>query len=132
MCKLKEPFISKCGHTFCKACIAECVNRQHECPQCRQKLEAGEIFRNFSLEVLLQRLQEERDKESHRYFEQLAGNVFNQHDNVVFGRVGMQDEGKSPIETVFALNLRESLLQYQGYLEQLDKEKEAIVHKIKQ
>lgn len=38
---------------------------------------------------------------------------------------------KSPIETVFALNLRESLLAYQEYFETLMKEKDMIHKKIK-
>jgi hypothetical protein len=33
---------------------------------------------------------------------------------------------KSPIETVFTLNLRDSLLSYQEYLETLQKEKDAL------
>jgi hypothetical protein len=33
---------------------------------------------------------------------------------------------KSPIETVFTLNLRESLLSYQEYFETLNKEKDAL------
>ncbi len=51
------------------------MNRQHECPACRAKLTKDELFKNYSLEVLVQRLQEERDKESSRYFENLAGNA---------------------------------------------------------
>ena len=85
MCKLNEPYITKCGHTFCKVrlcfllmrqvCISECVNRQHECPECRAKLTKEDLFRNFSLETLLEKLNEERDKEQHRYFANLAGNA---------------------------------------------------------
>jgi len=45
---------------------------------------------------------------------------------------GRQAQDRSPIETVFTLNLRESLLSYQEYLEGLNKEKEALVKKVKQ
>ena len=27
MCKLNEPLIAKCGHTFCKVCIFDNLNR---------------------------------------------------------------------------------------------------------
>ena len=118
MCKLNEPYITKCGHTFCKVsvfllirqvCISECVNRQHECPECRAKLTKDDMFRNFSLETLLEKLNEERDKEQHRYFANLAGNAgLDQPKN----NPHQQHADKSPIETVFALNLRESLLSY--------------------
>lgn len=46
-----------------QGCISECVNRQHECPECRAKLTKDDLFRNYSLEKLLERLSEERDKE---------------------------------------------------------------------
>lgn len=124
MCKLLEPLIAKCGHTFCKGCITECVNRQHECPECRAKLTVNDLYRNYSLETLLQRLQEERDRESQKYFQQLAGNAF---DNPL----PQANQDRSPIETVFTLNLRESLLSYQEYLETLLKEKESVLKKIK-
>ena len=34
-----------------------------------------DLFRNFSLETLLEKLNEERDKEQHRYFANLAANA---------------------------------------------------------
>jgi len=102
-----------------KNCIFECVNRQHECPECRAKLAQTDLFRNYALETLLQRLQEERDREQQHYFNDLAGN-------------GAPAQDRSPIETVFTLNLRESLLAYQEYLESLTKEKEALQTKVKQ
>jgi hypothetical protein len=56
-------------------CISECVNRQHECPECRTKLKADEIFKNYTLETLLVQLEEEKAKEQQRYFNNLAGNA---------------------------------------------------------
>jgi hypothetical protein len=38
-------------------------------------LTKDDLFRNFSLETLLEKLNEERDKEQHRYFANLAGNA---------------------------------------------------------
>ena len=42
-----------------------------------------------------------------------------------------QNQNKSPIETVFLLNLRESLMAYQNYFESLLKEKEQLEKKLK-
>lgn len=64
MCKLSDPHISKCGHTFCKVsfeakletCIFEWVNRNHDCPACRKPLQAEELFKNYSLELILCKL----------------------------------------------------------------------------
>ena len=72
MCKLSDPIISACGHTFCKPCIEECVNRSHECPSCRKALTADQLFRNYSLELLINELSAEREKAQKDYFEGLA------------------------------------------------------------
>ena len=87
-----------------------------------------DLFRNFSLETLLEKLNEERDKEQHRYFANLAGNAgLDQPQN----NPHQQQAEKSPIETVFALNLRESLLAYQEYFESLQKEKDQLKVKVR-
>jgi hypothetical protein len=67
------------------------------------------------LETLLQRLAEEKERETHRYFNSLAGNVIpsdqmDEQQQPVGGARGGVD--RSPIETVFTLNLRESLLSF--------------------
>ena len=104
------------------------MNRQHECPECRAKLTKDDLIRNFSLETLLEKLYEERDKEQHRYFANLAGNAgLDQPQN----NPHQQQADKSPIETVFALNLRESLLSYQEYFESLQKEKDQLKVKVR-
>lgn len=33
-----DPYITICGHTFCKECISEVVNIQHKCPICNHVL----------------------------------------------------------------------------------------------
>ena len=87
-----------------------------------------DLFRNFSLETLLEKLNEEREKEQHRYFANLAGNAgLDQPQN----NPHQQQADKSPIETVFALNLRESLLAYQEYFESLQKEKDQLKVKVR-
>jgi hypothetical protein len=99
------------------------VNRQHECPECRAKLTVNDLYRNYSLETLIQKLTEEREREQQRYFNNLAGNAV--------GEQQMPMADRSPIETVFTLNLRESLISYQEYFEGLQKEKEALQKRVK-
>ena len=55
MCKMTEPTITKCGHTFCKDCIYEAVNRTHDCPLCNGRIDNVQIetARNFALESVL-------------------------------------------------------------------------------
>jgi hypothetical protein len=104
------------------------VNRQHECPECRAKLTKDDLFRNYSLEKLLEKLCEERDREQHKYFNNLAGNAGLGAPDAQPAHVHVD---KSPIETVFTLNLRDSLLSYQEYFETLQKEKEEVKKKVK-
>ena len=112
----------------------EWVNRNHDCPSCRKPLQATELYRNYSLETLIckrafglyrnllvEKLIEEQEKAKQKYFEDL----------VVNAAVGKDNKATSPIETVFMLNMRESLLSYQEYYEQLMKEKEGMKNKIK-
>lgn len=49
MCRLTEPTITKCGHTFCKECIAETVNLKHQCALCNQQIDSmdKDCIRNF-------------------------------------------------------------------------------------
>lgn len=59
MCKMEKPTITFCGHSFCEACIAEVINRKHECPLCMKPLKSkDETIRNFALETLLKSLNE--------------------------------------------------------------------------
>lgn len=53
---LTQPMLTKCGHTFCKDCLEECINRRHECPHCKSPLELSEAIRNYQVETLLSKL----------------------------------------------------------------------------
>ena len=71
----KEPLLTKCGHTFCKLCIEEVVNRQKLCPECRAPLTLQDLTRNYQLGVLIEALTRERENEKQRFFQQLADDV---------------------------------------------------------
>lgn len=75
MCRLNEPTITKCGHTFCKSCIAETVNLKHQCALCNNKIDSFEndCIRNFQVETIIKMLVDSREAESKKYFEELAG-----------------------------------------------------------
>jgi hypothetical protein len=46
------------------------------------RLKAEDLFRNYSLELLLTKIAEEKDRETQRYFSNLAGNaIAMQHNN---------------------------------------------------
>ncbi len=42
--------VTKCGHSFCYACIDECIAKTGRCPACRQTLRVGDITKVTSVE----------------------------------------------------------------------------------
>ena len=49
-----EPFVTKCGHTFCRICIIKAIRASNRCPKCGCRLENIEtdVFPNFSVNEL--------------------------------------------------------------------------------
>ena len=44
----RAPYVSKCGHTFCRACINKVIRRRlFECPNCRKVCKSKECVKNF-------------------------------------------------------------------------------------
>ena len=74
MKSMVHPTITKCGHTMCKECIFEVINRQHECPMCMTQLKSfdQDTTRNYALEKLLNAIQFERQKEIDAHCNRIA------------------------------------------------------------
>eukprot|EP01132_Coremiostelium_polycephalum_P002491 gene2491-3083_t len=53
---LKEPFISKCGHSYCYQCITTHLSKHHNCPLCSNYLNRDQIFPNFALNNFVEKL----------------------------------------------------------------------------
>ncbi|KAL9384368.1 hypothetical protein Peur_021378 [Populus x canadensis] len=47
LCPLVEEMSTKCGHIFCKTCIADAIKRQAKCPTCRKRVTNKELIRVF-------------------------------------------------------------------------------------
>ena len=130
--------IQKCGHTFCKECIQEVVNRQHKCPVCNQALQGDQdLTRNFSFGEMLKNLIIERDAEKQRWIEKLV-NQGAQPQPLVGGVGGDGDEQSKqqeinlgPIQTVFTLNLKDSLMAYQEFYDSMQREKRDLRQRVK-
>nr|XP_020633740.1 zinc finger protein RFP-like isoform X2 [Pogona vitticeps] len=48
----KSPVITECGHNFCQACLTQCweeVDKEASCPQCREKIQQGNLRPNRKL-----------------------------------------------------------------------------------
>jgi len=50
----KRPSITRCGHTFCYACVVEVVSRKGNCPLCRQEINGLlSISTNYQMKQVL-------------------------------------------------------------------------------
>lgn len=52
---IEEAHITKCGHTYCYACIVKSIEIQKRCPKCNFALNSDEIFPNFLLNDLIKK-----------------------------------------------------------------------------
>lgn len=53
---IEEAHITKCGHTFCFACIVKCIETTKRCPKCNSCVASEEmIFPNFLLNDLIRK-----------------------------------------------------------------------------
>lgn len=50
---IDEAHITKCGHTFCYACIVRSIDMLQSCPRCNAPLTMDQIFPNFLLNELV-------------------------------------------------------------------------------
>lgn len=104
MCRMTEPTMTKCGHTFCRGCVEEMINRFHRCPLCNHDLTVDDIFRNYDYEDLGNRIEEAKEAAVKQYLEGLAEGV-------------VKDFGKEmgSLESVFVQNIQHSLLTFKEY-----------------
>ena len=82
-CRFQKPTVTKCGHTFCKECIDEVINRQHECPMCKTQLAKEDTVANFVLDSLLRNIEREKEKERQQYFDQMAEKAIQQNSHIL-------------------------------------------------
>lgn len=52
--RLREPFVTPCGHAFCFPCITTHLGFKRSCPSCSAYLKPEQIFPNFLLNKVLQ------------------------------------------------------------------------------
>lgn len=107
MCRqVKSCMITPCGHNFCRACIAECLNRKHQCPLCNKECLIGQCHPNLHFDNILKTIMMEKDSASKKYFEALfkkSGDhpTPQQHQQVENDSGGGAKAPFSPVESLF-------------------------------
>mmetsp|Transcript_14206 Transcript_14206/g.26803 ORF Transcript_14206/g.26803 Transcript_14206/m.26803 type:complete len:367 (+) Transcript_14206:1-1101(+) len=119
---IEDSYITPCGHVFCKPCLAEWINRSHECPSCKVALQHNQMFKNFHFDSLYKLLIEEKEKASKQYYDQVMQGAVQRLDD---------DFNRSPIENVFQLNMREALVNFENYYNELKRKHDTLKQSVK-
>ncbi|XP_062515549.1 E3 ubiquitin-protein ligase COP1-like [Corticium candelabrum] len=71
---ISDAYVTKCGHSFCHACIVKSLKESNRCPKCNLAVnKVDDIFPNFALSELISRCkQQERDFGKHKNFTNLS------------------------------------------------------------
>jgi len=122
---LTDAYSTKCGHVFCKGCIEECLNRRHECPNCKKETVLGETSPNYTLDKIIRNpyigtVLEEKEKSAREYYENLCNIPKPQ-----------SPKSTNPIESVFIHNMKQTFLDFEKYFEDLKARSSRIKQKIK-
>jgi len=113
-----EPATTKCGHTYCKSCIEACIDRHHECPDCKTKLTRSDITRNIQIERMQRQIVDLQEKAKK---DPLAG-------------LGQAPMGyvMSPVVDLFQGNIRECMNKFETFCQNIKNDLERAKGKIKE
>ncbi|CAM9391721.1 unnamed protein product [Choristocarpus tenellus] len=145
---VKDCVVTPCGHSFCRECASDAINRKRVCPVCQSAVEGGEaaLRKNFMVVELAQTLQKSSEETEMSYMRLLAATASRgwhkegrdwPHRGTINATAhpgptsltpplppGTSEQTRvieySPIEGVLIRRLREAFLGYQAYY---DKEK---------
>jgi len=113
-----DPVLTKCGHTYCRGCIEECISRNHECPECKTKIVKTDLSKNIQIERIQRQIQELHNKAKNEIIE-----------NVLALEGGFGN--KAPIMKIFQANLKDQLVRFERLTEDAKRECEDSKKKIK-
>jgi len=123
---IEECSMTPCGHSFCTACILECLNRKHSCPCCNHATQREQLIRNHQHDRLVQVVQEEKKVAWDRYVEKVTNKPQDPaDDDLTSSQKKAKQEVLSPVEQVFHKHMKRSLLSYEDYYKDLKAKYEA-------
>ncbi len=112
-----DPALTKCGHTFCRACIEECINCNHECPECKHTLAKDDLMKNIQVDRVQRQIHDLHAKAKNEIVE-----------NIIALEGSMM---KSPVVPLFQANFKDSLVRFERYCDDARRELEDVKKKIK-
>lgn len=106
---ITEAATTRCGHSFCRRCILECLNVKHVCPACNQACEPDDLVHNVVLDAAVDALFAAATKAD----EDLSQSLF------AAAAAAPSVPAASHVHEVFAKHLRRSLVGFNQYFERL-------------
>eukprot|EP01022_Parablepharisma_sp_SALTPOND_P007839 TRINITY_DN1334_c0_g1_i1.p2 TRINITY_DN1334_c0_g1~~TRINITY_DN1334_c0_g1_i1.p2 ORF type:complete len:404 (+),score=25.01 TRINITY_DN1334_c0_g1_i1:83-1213(+) len=114
-----DPLLTRCGHTFCRDCIEECINRNHECPECKRTLTKEDLAKNIQIERIQRQIRELYNKAKNEIVES------------VLALEGGFSSNKSPIMSIFQANLKDQLVRFERLCDDVKRECEETKKKVR-
>jgi len=109
---INECASTPCGHSFCKDCLDECLNRRKSCPTCTVPVDVKQVLPNKHFDRILHVIQEQKDKANKSQFEKLL----NASVPINPDKSDSPPAPGSSIQTIFQKHLMKSLGAYEDYL----------------
>ena len=63
---MKDPFITRCGHTYCYNCIVTSIKSNARCPMCKEVLNEDELIANVLLSEVIYKFRKQQEAENLR------------------------------------------------------------------
>jgi len=105
--ELTEPTVTRCGHTYCRACIKQSLRSSNRCPECKAEVRESQLVKNFYIENM--KIEYHRAKE----------NVRNKYLTNAMEANGIEN---SPFVGIFVDVLKSTVEKFQNYYDAIKKE----------
>lgn len=107
----KSAATTPCGHTFCRACVEECLNLKHTCPVCNQDCTVDQLSRNIMVDSVVEALFGAAEEADEHY----KATVFS-----AGGGDAAPSDGPVTIESLFAAHMGSTLVSFRNFQNRID------------
>lgn len=108
---IKNCATTSCSHSFCRACIEECLNIKKKCPTCQAPVELKQVYSNIALDRICKVIQQSMEYANAAQFSHLLKPQ---------GSIGITESSlhseNSGLEEIFRRHMMKSLGIYSDFL----------------
>lgn len=115
--EIKTAVITHCGHRFCEECIQKSISAWKKCPVCNKGLAKSELIHDKGFDNLIRVIEEQKKEAATTYFNQIAAKAEGE-----LRQDGCLNIVNASIQPVLQKHLKKSLLEFELYSQQLQRE----------